>query len=154
MKFRLQGSVTAFARVILLPLTVAVLSGPITAQSQSSTQGQVTAQARAATAKGQTAGIFFKNVTTPTLKNLTPSDFLGAMGVMTAALGYDCSNCHPGAGTDAMDWVTDSNPKKKTARKMVEMVATINKQNFGGAQQVTCWTCHHGLDQPTTSISL
>jgi hypothetical protein len=76
------------------------------------------------------------------------------MGVMTAALGYDCSNCHPGAGTDAMDWVTDSNPKKRTARMMVEMVATINKQNFGGAARVTCFTCHHGLDEPTQSIQL
>lgn len=101
-----------------------------------------------------TAGVFLKNVTTSTLKGLTPSDFLGAMGVMTAALGYDCANCHPGAGTDKMDWVTDSNPLKRTARKMVEMVATINRQNFGGAQVVTCWTCHHGLDLPTTSIAL
>jgi hypothetical protein len=105
-------------------------------------------------AKGQTSGEFFKNVTTSTLKGLTPSDFLGAMGVMTAALGYDCSDCHPGAGTDQMNWVTDSNPKKKTARKMVEMVASINRQNFAGSQAVTCWTCHHGLDLPTTSIAL
>jgi hypothetical protein len=105
-------------------------------------------------AKAQLSGEFFKNVSTSTLKGLTPSDFLGAMGVMTAALGYDCSNCHPGAGTDKMDWVTDSNPKKRTARKMVEMVAAINRQNFGGAQMVTCWTCHHGLDLPTTSIAL
>ncbi len=106
------------------------------------------------TVKGKTAGEFFKNVTTPTLKSLSPSDFLGAMGVMTAAVGYDCSNCHPGAGTDTFDWVTDSNPKKVTARKMVDMVAAINKTFFGGAQQVTCWTCHHGLDLPTTSIAL
>lgn len=110
--------------------------------------------AASGTAKPQISGEFFKNVSTSTLKGLTPSDFLGAMGVMTAALGYDCSNCHPGAGTDKMDWVTDSNPKKKTARKMVEMVATINRQNFAGAQMVTCWTCHHGLDLPTTSIAL
>ena len=55
---------------------------------------------------------------------------------------------------DTVDWVTDRNPKKVMARKMVEMVAAINKQNFGGAQMVTCWTCHHGLDLPTTSISL
>ena len=103
---------------------------------------------------GKTAGEYFKNVTTATLKSLSPSDFLGAMGVMTAAVGYDCSNCHPGAGTDTMDWVTDSNPKKVTGRKMVDMVAAINKNFFGGAQQVTCWTCHHGLDQPTTSIAL
>jgi hypothetical protein len=115
---------------------------------------QAATRAAANMAKGTTSEQFFKNVTSSTLKGLSPSDFLGAMGVMTAALGYDCSNCHPGAGTDKMDWVTDSNPKKVTARKMVEMVAAINKQNFAGAQSVTCWTCHHGLDLPTTSIAL
>lgn len=104
--------------------------------------------------KQQLAGEFFKNVTSSTLKVLTPSDFLGAMGVMTAALGFDCSNCHPGAGTDKMDWVTDSNPLKKTARRMVEVVAAINREQFGGRQAVTCWTCHHGLEVPTTSIAL
>ncbi len=124
------------------------------AQSQASGQEQAIAQAAAATAKGQTAGEFFKNVTTSTLKELTPSDFLGAMGVMTAAVGYDCSNCHPGAGTDLMDWVSDKVPQKRTARKMVEMVANINKENFGGAQMVTCWTCHHQSDVPSTSITL
>jgi len=103
---------------------------------------------------GKTAGEYFKNVTTASLKGLTPSDFIGAMGVMTAAVGYDCSNCHPGAGTDTQDWVTDRNPKKVIARKMVDMVAAINKNFFGGTQQVTCWTCHHGLDLPTTSIAL
>ena len=136
---------------VLAPTALVCLFGvawvnPAATQSRAAEPGQA--------AKGQTSGEFFKNVTTSTLKGLTPSDFLGAMGVMTAALGYDCSNCHPGAGTDKMDWVTDSNPKKKTARKMVEMVATINRQNFGGAQVVTCWTCHHGLDLPTTSIAL
>jgi hypothetical protein len=140
-------------RAVITAVTVvagAILTIPAGAQTPSATA----AAAKAATQKGQTAGEFFKNVTTSTLKGLTPSDFLGAMGVMTAAVGYDCSNCHPGAGTDAMDWVTDSNPKKVIARKMVEMVANINKQNFGGSQEVTCWTCHHGLDLPTTSIAL
>ena len=103
---------------------------------------------------GQTAGQYFKNVNTATLKALSPSDFLGAMGVMTAALGYDCSNCHPGAGTDAIDWVTDRNPRKVRARQMVDLVATINKTAFGGAQMVTCWTCHRGQDAPPTSIAL
>ncbi len=45
------------------------------------------------------------------------------MGVMSAASGYDCSECDPGAGTDPMNWMTDSNPRKRTARRMVEMVA-------------------------------
>ena len=154
MKFRLNGLVIALALMAFVCLMGITLVNPAAAQSQSSAQVKAATQATAVTAKGQTSGEFFKNVTTSTLKGLTPSDFLGAMGVMTAAVGYDCSNCHPGAGTDAMDWATDSKPEKKTARKMVEMVAAINRQNFAGAQQVTCWTCHHGLDLPTTSIAL
>ena len=39
-------------------------------------------------------------------------------------------------------------------RTMVEMVARINRENFGGAAVVTCWTCHHGLEVPAGSIAL
>lgn len=115
--------------------------------------GNAAAQTPAPAAKGPAAGEAFKNVTTASLKVLTVSDFLGAMGVMAAALGYDCADCHPGAGSDKVDWVFDT-PKKKTARKMVDMVATINRTNFGGAQMVTCFTCHHGRDLPVTTIAL
>lgn len=111
------------------------------------------AAAQTPAAKPPTAGEYFKNVTTSTLKELTVSDFLGSMGVMAAALGYDCADCHPSAGSDKVDWVFDT-PKKKTARKMTEMVAAINKANFGGNQSVTCWTCHHGRDLPATTIAL
>jgi hypothetical protein len=37
---------------------------------------------------------------------------------------------------------------------MIDMVARINSTDFSGVQQVTCWTCHHGREQPATSISL
>jgi hypothetical protein len=144
MKLSRQGPAIALPLAALAGLLGVTLLNPAPANGQN----------KAAAIKGKTAGEFFKNVTTSTLKGLSVSDFLGAMGVMTAAVGYDCSNCHPGAGTDKFDWVTDSNPKKVIARKMVEMVATINKQNFGGVQMVTCWTCHHGNDVPTTSIAL
>jgi hypothetical protein len=111
------------------------------------------AKAQAPAGKEKTAGEVFKAVNTSTLKGLTVSDFIGAMGVMAAALGYDCSDCHPGAGSDKADWVFDT-PKKITARKMTEMVAVINRQNFGGVQAVTCYTCHHGRDLPSTTIAL
>ncbi|HUI78982.1 MAG TPA: photosynthetic reaction center cytochrome c subunit family protein [Bryobacteraceae bacterium] len=104
-------------------------------------------------ASGKTAGEVFKNVTTSTLKGLTTADFMGAMGVMTAALAFDCSDCHTGAGTDKVVWEFDTE-RKKTARKMVEMVANINRANFSGVQLVTCWTCHHGRSRPATTISL
>lgn len=103
--------------------------------------------------KPQTAAEVFKNVTTRTLKGITVDDFLGSMGVMSAALGFDCSDCHTAAGTDRVDWAYDT-PKKVQARKMVEMVAVINRTNFGGRQLVTCYTCHHGRDRPPTTIAL
>jgi hypothetical protein len=34
------------------------------------------------------------------------------------------------------------------ARLMINMVANINKNNFGGRQAVTCWTCHRNRDKP------
>ncbi len=105
-------------------------------------------------ARPKTAGETFKNVTTSGLKDLTVDDFMGAMGVMAAALGYDCSDCHAGAGQDFVDWVSDKMPTKVMARNMIEMVADINRTKFGGAQLVTCWTCHHGRDIPATSIAL
>ena len=95
----------------------------------------------------------FKNVQTEPLKNLTAGDFLSAMGVITDSLGLDCADCHPGAGTDKVDWVFDT-PPKIMARKMINMVQTINKENFGGVQMVTCYTCHHARDRPGTTVSL
>ena len=111
-------------------------------------------QAQAQQEKPKTAGETFKNVTTSTLKGLTVDDFIGAMGVMAAGLGFDCADCHRGAGYDTVDWAADTMPTKVKARKMVEMVATINRENFAGVQVVTCWTCHHGRDIPGTSIAL
>jgi len=105
------------------------------------------------------AGRFFKNVKTSALRELSVDDFMGAMGVISAALGYDCSNCHPGAGYDKVSWTADTMPTKVMARRMIDMVAEINRANFGagsqaGSQKVTCWTCHHGRDIPATEIGL
>ncbi len=75
------------------------------------------------------------------------------MGVMADSLGLDCADCHPGAGTDGVDWVFDT-PQKITALKMVNMVQTINEENFNGNQNVTCFVCHHARDRPSTTVSL
>ena len=116
--------------------------------------GQASAQvAQPAAAKQKTAGETFKNVTTTSLKALTVDDFMGAMGVISADLGLDCADCHPGAGTDKANFVIDT-PQKITARKMIDMIAVINKTNFNGVQNVTCWTCHHGKETPANTITL
>jgi photosynthetic reaction center cytochrome c subunit len=101
--------------------------------------------------KAQTADQVFKNV--QVLKGIPVDDFMGTMGLMSAAVGYDCSECHIGAGTEKVNWAAD-NGKKIIARRMVTMVAAINRDNFQGRQVVTCWSCHHGRDRPSTTPAL
>src|ERR1051326_1463649 len=93
----------------------------------------------------------FKNI--QVLKGIPVDDFLQTMGIMTAALEFDCADCHTHAGTNLVDWAADT-PRKVMARRMVNMVATINKTNFGGRQLVTCWTCHRNRDKPLTTPTL
>ena len=99
----------------------------------------------------KTAEQAFKNI--QVMKGVAVDDFMGSMGIMCAALGFDCSDCHTGAGTEKVDWAADT-PKKVRARKMVQMMAAINRDNFSGRQMVTCWSCHHGRDRPATTPTL
>lgn len=145
MKLWLRLTVTAAIAVILCSTFGIVY--------KAAPQGRGAAPAQAPTGTRK-AGEYFKNVTTSTLKDLTVDDFIAAMGVMAAGLGYDCADCHPNAGSDKADFVADTIPQKRTARRMVEMVAAINKEHFGGAQRVTCFTCHRNQETPKTTIAL
>jgi hypothetical protein len=99
----------------------------------------------------KTSDTVFKNI--QVMKGVPVDDFMGTMGIMCAALGFDCSDCHEGAGTEKVDWAADT-PKKVRARGMVRMMTAINRDNFAGRQVVTCWTCHHGRDHPSTTPTL
>jgi hypothetical protein len=90
----------------------------------------------------------FKNVTV--LKGIPVDEFMGTMGLFSAALGVCCAECHVGAGSTTPQWDADV-PKKQVARRMVQMVNTINRTNFGGAKVVTCWTCHRGSSAPSAT---
>jgi hypothetical protein len=105
----------------------------------------------AAAPRGLMVEDVFKNV--QALKGIGVDDFMLTMGIMSAAVGSDCVGCHPSAGTDHVDWAFDT-PRKRTARRMVQMVTAINRDNFGGRQVVTCWTCHRGRDRPGTTPTL
>jgi photosynthetic reaction center cytochrome c subunit len=93
----------------------------------------------------------FKNV--QALKGIPVDEFLGTMGIMAASLQFDCSDCHVNAGTANVNWAADT-PRKITARRMVNMVAAINQNNFGGRQLVTCWTCHRNRDKPLVTPTI
>ncbi len=107
--------------------------------------GVAAAQQAAPPANRPMAEQVFKNVRA--LKGISVDDFMETMGLISAALSFDCSDCHYNAGTPKVDWAADT-PRKVVARTMINMVATINKSNFAGKQLVTCWTCHRSRDKP------
>jgi photosynthetic reaction center cytochrome c subunit len=94
----------------------------------------------------------FKNV--QVLKGITVNEFMGTMGVFSAALGLSCEDCHTSSDTGWDAYAADTNPRKRTARRMVSMMAEINRANFGGRQLVTCYTCHRASDRPIVTPNL
>jgi outer membrane lipoprotein-sorting protein len=103
-------------------------------------------------AKTALAEEVFKNVRV--LKGISVDEFMGTMGVFSAALGISCADCHADSDTSWENYALDTIPKKGTARRMVQMMAAINQANFGGRQVITCYTCHRGSDRPRTTPSL
>jgi hypothetical protein len=93
----------------------------------------------------------FKNV--QVLKGIPVNDFMGTMGIFSAALGMSCEDCHKAGDTSWANYAVD-NPRKQMARAMVVMMATINKTHFGGRQAVTCFSCHRGTDRPKVTPNL
>ena len=101
--------------------------------------------------KPQMADDVFKNI--KVLKGLTVDEFMGTMGLFSAALNVCCGDCHVGAGGSNPQWDKDP-PRKLVARHMVEVMNKINKESFGGRQVVTCWTCHRGTTPPATTPAI
>jgi hypothetical protein len=94
----------------------------------------------------------FKNV--QVLKGIPVNQFMETMGFFSAALGYNCTNCHGDAVLGNWEKYADDIPVKRTARRMVQVVNTINKELFGGREAVTCYTCHRGSPSPKVIPSL
>jgi outer membrane lipoprotein-sorting protein len=94
----------------------------------------------------------FKNVTV--LRGITVDEFMGTMGVFSAALGMSCEDCHTGSSNDWPSYAADTSARKQVARRMVTMMAALNKQYFAGRQVVTCFSCHRGASRPRVTPSL
>jgi photosynthetic reaction center cytochrome c subunit len=93
----------------------------------------------------------FKNV--QVLRGIPVNDFMGTMGIFSAALGMSCEDCHRSGDASWENYAAES-PRKQMARAMVVMMATINKTHFGGRQAVTCFSCHRGTDRPKVTPNL
>lgn len=90
----------------------------------------------------KTAEQGFKNVKT-SLKTLPESEFIDQMRYIAWSLGKDCEFCHVRGHFDS-----DDKKEKKTARKMIDMAASIDQNNFEGHPEVRCFTCHQRHPHP------
>ena len=91
--------------------------------------------------EGKTAEEVYKNV--QVLKGIPADQIIPAMQFMSASLGVECEHCHVEHAFDK-----DDKKPKQTARKMMQMMFAINKDNFKGHREVTCYSCHHGAADP------
>jgi len=81
------------------------------------------------------------------LKGVPDSQLRPIMQLFNASLGVNCAGCHA-MKEGRMDFASDDNPHKQVARQMIKMVMEINKNNFNGRAQVSCYTCHQGKEHP------
>jgi hypothetical protein len=87
-------------------------------------------------------------------KDISDAQLDSIMKKYNIALGVACNFCHVRIHdqTDSLDYASDKDPMKTTARKMMRMTLEINKKNFWTDKkkgphelnEVTCYTCHRG----------
>jgi hypothetical protein len=85
----------------------------------------------------------FKNI--QALKGIPAEQLIPAMQFISASLGVECEFCHVHEKFDS-----DDKKPKKIARQMITMVLDIDKNNFEGRLEVTCYTCHRGAAVPVS----
>src|ERR1700686_2014118 len=109
-------------------------------QPRIATQGPHT-QAASSAAGPKKAEEQFNNI--QVLKGVPAEQIFPTMQFVTASLGVECEFCHVQGAFEKDDKKT-----KLTARKMMEMMFAINKDNFEGHREVTCYSCHRGNAAP------
>ena len=124
-------------------LVVAVVAALLGARAQNPSQAAPVSGGvqNAVPTASKTASQQFKNI--QVLKDIPADQLIPGMQFITASLGVDCEYCHVEHAFDK-----DDKKPKITARKMIEMMFTINNENFENHRVVTCNTCHRGAAHP------
>ena len=86
----------------------------------------------------------YKNI--QVLKGIPAEQVIPSMQFIAASLGVECEYCHV-----ARQMEKDDKKPKVTARKMISMMMAINKDNFDGHREVTCYSCHRGSANPVAT---
>lgn len=92
-------------------------------------------------ASTKTAEQVYKNI--QVLKGVPADQLIPGMQFITASLGVQCDFCHLENAFEK-----DDKQAKQTARKMMRMMFTVNKDSFDGHKEVTCYACHRGVGKP------
>jgi photosynthetic reaction center cytochrome c subunit len=101
-------------------------------------------QGSAANATSKPAELVYKNI--QVLKGVPADQLIPAMQFITASLGVQCDFCHLEKAFEK-----DEKETKQKARKMMRMMFAINKDNFDGQREVTCYACHRGAHKPVVT---
>jgi photosynthetic reaction center cytochrome c subunit len=83
----------------------------------------------------------YKNI--QVLKGIPADQVIPSMQFIAASLGVECEYCHVAHANEK-----DDKKPKLTARKMISMMMAINRFNFEGQREVTCYSCHRGAAEP------
>jgi photosynthetic reaction center cytochrome c subunit len=83
----------------------------------------------------------YKNI--QALKGIPAEQVIPSMQFIAGSLGVECEYCHVAHANEK-----DDKKPKVTARKMINMMMAINKENFEGHREVTCYSCHRGSKDP------
>ena len=102
--------------------------------------------AQAPAERPQLAEEVFKNV--QLLKGIPVKEFMGTMGMFSASLGLNCTDCHVEEAGGNWARYADDTDLKRTTRRMMTMVESLNKSMFGGRRLVSCYSCHRGTNRP------
>lgn len=86
----------------------------------------------------------YKNI--QALKGIPAEQVIPSMQFIAASLGVECEYCHVERAFEK-----DDKKPKVTACKMIAMMMTINKENFEGRREVTCYSCHRGSTDPVAT---
>jgi photosynthetic reaction center cytochrome c subunit len=120
-----------------------VVSSVLVAFAATGTAAQ-TASSNPASSKPKLTEDVYKNI--QTLKGIPADELIPAMQFITYSLGVECGYCHVENAFEK-----DDKKPKQTARKMMQMMAAIDRDNFDAKQMVTCYSCHRGAPKPVAT---
>ena len=121
-------------------IAIVVCAFTLAAAKPRSTRPQPSAL-QSATSTTRKAEEQFKNI--QVLKGVPADQVFPTMQFIAASLGVECDFCHVQNAFEK-----DDKKPKQTARKMIEMMFAIDKDNFNGHREVTCYSCHRGNAKP------